>query len=50
MKSFCFQEDVDNFMKEEDNQENAEIVLRRLDEQHSKYKFMEMSLLRKKRM
>ncbi|GFT38516.1 prefoldin subunit 3 [Nephila pilipes] len=44
-----FLEDVDSFMKEEDNQENAEGVLKRLDEQHSKYKFMEMNLFRKKR-
>lgn len=44
-----FVEDVDNFMKQEENQENAEVVLRRLDEQHSKYKFMELNLLQKKR-
>jgi len=44
-----FVEDVESYMKEESNQENAELVLRRLDEQHSKYKFMEMSLVRKKR-
>jgi len=44
-----FVEDVESFMRQDSNQENAELVLRRLDEQHSKYKFMEMSLLRKKR-
>ncbi|XP_054707092.1 prefoldin subunit 3-like [Uloborus diversus] len=44
-----FVEDVESFMREEENQENAELVLRRLDEQHSKYKFMEMNLLRKKK-
>lgn len=47
--SAIFLEDVDSFMKKEDNQENAELVLKRLDEQHSKYKFMEMNLFRKKR-
>ncbi|GFY17373.1 prefoldin subunit 3 [Trichonephila clavipes] len=47
--SAIFLEDVDSFMKQEDNQENAELVLKRLDEQHSKYKFMEMNLFRKKR-
>ncbi|XP_042909331.1 prefoldin subunit 3 [Parasteatoda tepidariorum] len=44
-----FVEDVDSFMKGDENQENAELVLRQLDEQHSKYKFMEMNLMRKKR-
>ncbi|CAL1283520.1 unnamed protein product [Larinioides sclopetarius] len=47
--SAIFLEDVDSFMRKEENQENAELVLRRLDEQHSKYKFMEMNLFRKKR-
>ncbi|KAG8176688.1 hypothetical protein JTE90_018417 [Oedothorax gibbosus] len=47
--SAIFVEDVESFMKKDDNQENAELVLRRLDEQHSKYKFMEMNLFRKKR-
>ena len=28
---------------------SAEVVLKRLDEQHQKYKFMEMNLLHKKR-
>jgi len=44
-----FVEDVDKYMKEDSNQDSAELVLRKLDEQHSKYKFMEMSLFRKKR-
>ncbi|GIX75584.1 prefoldin subunit 3 [Caerostris extrusa] len=46
--SAFFVEDVYSFMRQEEN-ENAETVLRRLDEQHSKYKFMEMNLFRKKR-
>ena len=46
---FCFvQEDVDAFMKT-DGTDGAENVLRRLDEQHQKYKFMELNLLAKKR-
>lgn len=36
-------------MKEPDNGENAEQVLKKLDEQHSKYKFMEMNLVQRKR-
>ncbi|XP_046849518.1 prefoldin subunit 3-like [Xenia sp. Carnegie-2017] len=43
-----FLEDVDAFMKTKGN-EGAESVIRRLDEQHQKYKFMEMNLLAKKR-
>ncbi|XP_072019299.1 prefoldin subunit 3-like [Amphiura filiformis] len=43
-----FLEDVDKFMKEPANG-SAEAVLRRLDEQHQKYKFMEMNLMHKKR-
>ena len=35
-------------MKKEEA-ETAEIVLKRLDEQHQKYKFMELNLLTKKR-
>jgi len=44
-----FVEDVDAFMKEPDNAENVEAVLRRLDEQHQKYKFMDANLTMKKR-
>ena len=35
-------------MKKEEA-DNAETVLKRLDEQHQKYKFMELNLLTKKR-
>lgn len=42
-----FVEDVDGFMKREEN-ESAEAVLVRLDEQHRKYKFMEYNILTKK--
>jgi hypothetical protein len=41
------QEDVDEYMKADENQE-VEPVLRRFDEQHNKYKFMERNLLTKK--
>ena len=40
------QEDVESFMKKED--ETAESLLRKLDEQHNKYKFMEYNLNTKK--
>ncbi|XP_797937.1 prefoldin subunit 3 [Strongylocentrotus purpuratus] len=43
-----FVEDVDSFMQKPQN-ESAEVVLKRLEEQHQKYKFMEMNLLQKKR-
>lgn len=36
-------------MAQADNGGNAEKVLRRLDEQHNKYKFMELNLLAKKK-
>jgi len=42
------QEDQDEFMSKPGN-ESAEGVLRRLDEQHQKYKFMELNLNTKKR-
>lgn len=42
------QEDVDEFMKQDCN-ESAEAVIKRLDEQHQKYKFMELNLMQKKR-
>ena len=45
---FDFQEDVDAFMKK-DGSDGAESVLKRLEEQHQKYKFMEYNLLAKKR-
>ncbi|PFX33687.1 prefoldin subunit 3-like [Stylophora pistillata] len=45
-----FLEDVDDFMKKS-GKETAETVLKDLDEQHQKYKFMELNLLaRKKRL
>ena len=40
--SYYLQEDVESFMKKED--ETAESVLKKLDEQHNKYKFMEYNL------
>lgn len=42
------QENVDGFMKKEGN-ESADSTLKNLDEQHQKYKFMELNLLAKKR-
>ena len=42
------QENVDGFMKKE-GYETAESTLKNLDEQHQKYKFMELNLLGKKR-
>jgi hypothetical protein len=44
-----FQDDVDAYMASEENGGDVDKVLRRLDEQHSKYKFMEYSLASKKR-
>ncbi|XP_071450681.1 prefoldin subunit 3 [Hetaerina americana] len=45
----AFVDDVDTFMTLSENNNNVEIVLKRLDEQHSKYKFMELNLLAKRR-
>jgi hypothetical protein len=45
--ALCFQEAVDEFMKRPEN-ESAESVLRRFDELHNKYKFMEYNLNTKK--
>ncbi|XP_039622180.1 prefoldin subunit 3 [Polypterus senegalus] len=42
-----FVEDVDAFMKQPGN-ETADAVLRKLDEQYQKYKFMELNLVQKK--
>lgn len=36
-------------MKEQDTETNASLVIRKLDEQHQKYRFMELNLLQKKR-
>jgi len=44
-----FVDDVDAFMALPENAGNVDKVLRRLDEQHSKYKFMEYNLLSKRR-
>lgn len=41
-------EDVDFFMKQPGN-ETADTVLKKLDEQYQKYKFMELNLAQKKR-
>lgn len=43
-----FKEDVDSFMKQPGN-ETADVVLKKLDEQYQKYKFMELNLAQKKR-
>ena len=43
-----FQDDVDAFMSLDENGGDVNKVLRRLDEQHSKYKFMEYSLASKR--
>jgi prefoldin subunit 5 len=44
----CFQDDVEAFMAQSGN-ENIEKVLKSLDEQHSKYKFMEWNIIARKR-
>ncbi|KAI6645802.1 Prefoldin subunit 3 [Oopsacas minuta] len=43
-----FLEDVDTFMKKPENS-SAEGVIKRLDEQHQKYKFWEVNLLQRKK-
>ncbi|KAF5899786.1 prefoldin subunit 3, partial [Clarias magur] len=42
-----FVEDVDSFMKQPGN-DTADAVLRKLDEQYQKYKYMEVNLVQKK--
>ncbi|KPP65353.1 prefoldin subunit 3-like [Scleropages formosus] len=42
-----FVEDVDSFMKQPGN-DTADVVLRKLDEQYQKYKYMEVNLAQKK--
>ncbi|XP_019555247.1 prefoldin subunit 3-like [Aedes albopictus] len=44
-----FVEDVEAFMKQSGSEENVEKVLKSLDEQHSKYKFMEFNIISRKR-
>lgn len=49
LMSLCvFQDDVETFMSEPENG-SIEQVLKRLDESHSKYKFMEFNLVNKRR-
>ena len=48
-ESFVLQEDVDEFMKRTENEMNATSVIKGLDEQHQKYRFMELNLVQKKR-
>lgn len=43
------QEDVDAFMTLPENSEGVDKVLKNLDEQNSKYKFMEINLLSKRK-
>lgn len=44
-----FQDDVDAFMALDENDGSADKVLRRLDEQHSKYKLMEYNISARRR-
>lgn len=44
-----FQEDVDEFMALPENDGNADKVLKRFDEENSKYRFMEYNLATKKK-
>lgn len=44
-----FQDDVDAYMSRSENNGIVDEVLKRLDQQHAKYKFMELNLLSKKR-
>ncbi|KAL3276524.1 hypothetical protein HHI36_011901 [Cryptolaemus montrouzieri] len=44
-----FVEDVDSYMARPENNGNVDEVLKRLDNQHAKYKFMEYNLASKKR-
>lgn len=46
---FPLQEDVESFMALPENSGNAGQVLGRLEEQHNKYKFMELNLLAKRK-
>ena len=43
------QEDVDAFMAKPENEGSVDKVLKKLDENHSKYKFMEYNLINKRR-
>ncbi|XP_067614736.1 prefoldin subunit 3 isoform X1 [Eurosta solidaginis] len=44
-----FLEEIDTFMAQPENEENSEKVLQRLDEQHSKYRFMAFNLEARRR-
>uniref|UniRef100_A0A1A9V4P5 Prefoldin subunit 3 n=1 Tax=Glossina austeni TaxID=7395 RepID=A0A1A9V4P5_GLOAU len=44
-----FLEEIDSFMAKPENEENCEKVLQRLDEQHSKYRFMAFNLEARRR-
>ncbi|KAK9696495.1 Prefoldin subunit [Popillia japonica] len=44
-----FVDDVDAYMAKLENAGNVDKVLKKLDEQHSKYKFMELNLLSKRK-
>jgi len=44
-----FVDDVEEYMKRTDNDGDAGAVLRRFDEAHSKYRFMELNLMQKKK-
>lgn len=46
---FLQQDDVDSFMALPENDSSADKVLRRLDEQHSKYKLMEYNISARRR-
>lgn len=47
-KHIFMQDDVDKFMEKTENS-SVEDVLKRLDEQHSKYKFFEYNLITKRK-
>ncbi|XP_072390478.1 prefoldin subunit 3 [Diabrotica undecimpunctata] len=44
-----FVEDVDAYMQRSENNSNVDEVLKKLDSQHAKYKFMEYNLMSKKK-
>ncbi|XP_022905258.1 prefoldin subunit 3 [Onthophagus taurus] len=44
-----FVDDVDAYMSKTENNNSVDVVLRRFDEQHAKYKFMEANLLMKRK-
>jgi len=44
-----FVEDVEEYMKRQENEGDASLVIKRFDEAHSKYRFMELNLMQKKK-